>query len=197
MEGADEARRQREQLDQYLKWAEEETGLEGPTHLDTFVRPEQQERLAWIKDHCEGSVMELGCGWGYVLAYCDGAIGVDINPKSIALARILNPRRVFVEGDIRDLPFQDNFVDTVVFADCLEHIPWEDVPGALKEGKRVARKKVLITMPNAEYATKTSASFKHRFLMTQAKFEELLDGLLSLKVSYERNYFWVLIEAKK
>lgn len=196
IERADEARHQREQMERYLAWVREEGGVEGPTHLATYFRSEQQQRLAWIKERCEGSVMEVGCGYGYVLAYCGGVVGVDTNPRSLALAQILNPTKVFIEGDMRKLPLPDNYVDTVLFPDCIEHIPWEDVPKALAEGRRVARKKLLITMPNAEYVTKTSAVFKHRFLLTQTKFEELLNILGPDQVSYERNYFWVLMEVR-
>ena len=197
MDSAEEARLQREQLERYLRWQKEEGGIEGPTHIETMFSPEQQQRLAWIKEHCKGSVMELGCGYGFVLAFCGGQIGVDYNPHSILLAHILNPRKIFIEADIRKLPFPDGFVDTVVFADCLEHLPWNDVSIAIAEGLRVCREKILISTPNSDYGSRTSASFKHQFLLTQPKFEDLLNMLSSLKVNYVRNYFWVLIEAKK
>lgn len=195
--GADEARRQREQLERYLTWVQQEGGHEGPTHLDTFFRPEQQARLNWLKDHCEGSLMEVGCCYGFILAFCGGQIGVDLSPKSIALARILNPRKVFMEGDIRKLPLQDATVDCVLIPDCLEHIPFEDVPQALAEVLRVARKKVLITLPNSEYATRTSAHYKHRWLVSQNRLEALLDVLRVYNVLCERNYYWVLLEVAK
>jgi ubiquinone/menaquinone biosynthesis C-methylase UbiE len=197
VESAEEARRQKEQLQRYLAWVEKEGGVDGPTHLSTLFRPEQQDRIAWLKEHSEGSVLELGCCYGFILAACDGQVGVDINPQNIALARVLNPRKVFLEGDIRQLPLQDNFADTVMVPECLEHLPWEDVPRALSEALRVARKKVLLTMPNAEYATKTSATFKHAWLLTQERFQALLNLLEGHQVRFERNYFWVLIEVYK
>jgi len=196
LEGAEEARRQREQLDKYLRWVREEGGADAPTHLETLFRPEQQQRLMWLKEHCEGSVAEIGCCYGFILAFCDGQVGVDINPQNVLLAQVLNPRKIFFEGDIRALSLSDSFVDTVMVADCLEHIPWEDVPKALSEALRVARKKVLITMPNAEYATRTSSLFKHTFLLTQDRFEAILDMLRDHEVHFERNYFWVLIEVR-
>ena len=197
MEGSEEARLQREQLERYLAWVEKEGGLEGPTHLDTFFLPEQQDRLHWLKDHCEGSVLEAGCCYGYVLAYCGGTVGLDINERSIALARVLNPRKVFVQGDIRAMPFTDGFVDTVMLVDVLEHLAWEDVARALAEAYRVARKKVLITMPNAEYITRHASLFKHRMLLTQERLQQFLDLLRQWTFHLERNYYWTLFEVMK
>lgn len=197
MEGSEEARLQREQLERYLKWCEEEGGVELPTHLDTFHLQEQKDRLAWLKDHCEGSVLEAGCCYGFVLAHCGGQVGLDINEHNIALARILNPRKVFVQGDIRQLPFPDEFVDTVMIPDCLEHLAWEDVEKALAEAMRVARKKVLISMPNAEYITRHASLFKHRMLLTQERLQQFLDLLRQWTFHLERNYYWTLFEIWK
>ena len=170
---ADEARRQREQLERYLAWVKEEGGQEGPTHLATWFKPHQQARLRWLKSHCAGTVAELGCNWGYALAYCGGHIGVDWNPRTIALARILNPSAEFVEADIRKLPFPDKHMDTVMACDCLEHLPWADIPGVVQELKRVARRRVLITMPNGDHDTEEANSMKHQFLLTGDRQREL------------------------
>lgn len=197
MEGADEARLQKEQLGRYLAWVEKEGGIEGPTHLDTWFLPEQQDRLHWLKDHCEGSVLETGCCYGYVLAFVGGNIGLDINEKSIALARVLNPKKVFVQGDIRAMPFSDGFVDTVMLVDVLEHLDWEDVARALAEAYRVARKKVLITLPNAEYITRHASVFKHRYLMSPERLQQFLDFLKQWTFKLERSYYWTLLEIWK
>lgn len=197
MEEAEEARRQREQLDRYLKWVKEEGGLEGPTHLDTWLKPHQQNRLAWLKSHCVGTVMELGTCYGYVLAYCGGQIGVDWNEKSIALAWILNPTKEFVVADIRALPFPDRHVDTVMVCDVLEHIPWEDVPKALREARRVARQKVLITVPEGERNIPDATCFKHRWLCTPEKVQAIAEEFTNEKVTIERKGGFILMEVRK
>lgn len=198
MEGSGEARRQREQLDRYLKWVEEEGGVEGPTHLDTWFKPKQQNRLAWLKKHCVGTVMELGTCYGYVLAYCGGQIGVDWNEKSIALARILNPSKEFVVADIRNLPFPNNHVDTVMACDCLEHIPWEDVPKAVSEARRVAKEKVLITLPDPYAKDNSDAiNFKHRWLATQEKVRDIMNDFSGAVVKVDREAGFVLMDVCK
>ncbi len=193
---AEEARRQREQLDHYLKWFSEEGGVEGPTHLDTWFKPHQQYRLRWLKRHCVGAVMELGTCYGYVLAYCGGEIGVDWNPQSIALARILNPMKEFVEADIRKLPFPNDHIDTIMACDVLEHIPWENVAEALREARRVAKQKVLITVPDAERNIQDATCFKHRWLATSEKVEAIAREFPDNKVTVERKYGFILMEVK-
>jgi len=197
MEGADMARRQREQLRKYLKWIEDEGGVEGPTHLDTWFKSHQISRLRWLRRRCTGTIMELGCNYGYVLAYCKGQIGVDWNEKSIELARILNPTKEFVVADIRELPFPDGYVDTVLATDVLEHLSWEDVPKAIEEAKRVARLKVLVTMPNGEHDTPEATSLKHQFLLDRKRRIELEEMLKPWRVNVLTTYHFVLMEALK
>lgn len=51
-----------------------------------------------------------------------------------------------VRGDAHRLPFADDSYDTVVFGDVMEHVV--DPPTVLLEALRVARKRVIITVPN-------------------------------------------------
>lgn len=193
---AEEAKRQREQLERYLKWVKEEGGVEGPSHLDTWFKPHQQYRLRWLKRHCVGTVMELGTNYGYVLAYCGGQIGVDWNPQSIALAGILNPGKEFVVADIRKLPFPDNYVDTVLLTDVVEHIPWEDVPKALKEARRVAKQKVLITVPDGRNIP-DSTCFKHIWICSTEKVKAMAAEFPYGKVTIDRKRGFILMEVTK
>ena len=50
-------------------------------------------------------------------------------------------------ADIRELPFDDNSYDAIMACEILEHLPWNDVPIALSELKRVARRCVIISLP--------------------------------------------------
>lgn len=190
MNGAEEARLQREQLDKYLAWVQEEGGVEGPTRLMTMFTPEQELRMNWLRERCSGRILELGCCYGLVLAYCHGHIGVDSNEKSIALAEVLNPGATFVHGDFRQLQFPDKSVDTVMIPDCLEHIPWDDVPQVINEALRLARQRVLITLPNSN-AKMVAGSFKHQWRCTMAKLDELLQ--LLRPVMHEVTPYFILI----
>ena len=195
MEGSEEAKRQKVQLEKYLKWVTEEGGVEGPGHLDTWCKPQQRKRLEWLKRRCVGEVVELGCNYGYVLAYCGGHMGVDWNKSSIRLAEILNPTKKFLVADIRKLPLPSLCVDTVLLTDVLEHLSWRiGVELAISEAMRIARKKVLITVPNGDHNIQESVSFKHQWLATNSRVKEIVAWLRPWKVSMSKTRHFVMIE---
>ena len=168
------------QTEKHQQWVKEEGDLEHPTHLETLLKPEQQVRIAWLKKHCYPAtdILDLGCNWGYVLNEVNGKCGVDINPENIDKAMREFPTRSFLVADIagardstgifgnpRDkLPFEDKQYAIVILADVLEHLQWDaDVFHALNAGLRIARRKLLITLPwrkDDEFAL----CFKHRWV---------------------------------
>lgn len=52
-----------------------------------------------------------------------------------------------VVADIRDIPLSDKSFDTVLACQVLEHIPYEDFDKALHELRRIARTRVIISVP--------------------------------------------------
>ena len=173
----EEMAKQREQLARYAEWAEAQGTDELPVHLDTYMRPEQVLRLNWLKQWSLPRVLEVGCSWGYVLAHLDPqGVGVDINPHLVTLARFLAPEARFETANATALPFDDATFATVVLAEVLEHLDWEDVPVAITEAKRVGGQ-VLATIPNPIYGKSGAESFKHRWLLTVPK-QEALNALL-------------------
>ena len=185
IEQAKEAQIQRAQLDKYLKWVHDEGGHEGPVRLDTFMMPKQKDRIYWLSERAEGKILEVGCSWGYVLASLGGHMGVDISPASVQLARILAPGREFRVGDVRDLSFLEDKYDTVLLAEVLEHIPFDDVSKAIDEARKVCRKKILITVPVDENAM----NVKHVWATTPARIRELEGMLKKPKTVFENKYF--------
>ena len=93
-----------------------------------------------------GRILEIGTGNGTVAAVLRARgfdlTTVDIDPQ-------LNPD---VVADIRKLPFAAGEFDTVLVAEVLEHIPWDDVPIAVGEVARVAARGVVGSVPNAHVA---------------------------------------------
>ncbi len=100
-----------------------------------------------------GSVLDVGCGFGAlvrsVLRVGIDARGVDVSDVPIQHANSLAPGR-FQTGSILHLPCADNSFDTVVCTDCLEHLAPEDVPRALQELARVARRSVFIIVSTVQ-----------------------------------------------
>jgi SAM-dependent methyltransferase len=110
-------------------------------HYGAFVR--------FVRCHAAGSILDLGCGFG---AYSGAlmkqgvqCVGCDINMDYLRKASLQGLPVVNV--DTR-LPFADRSFDSVILLEVIEHVP--DIRNILSEAFRVARKNVLITVPNSE-----------------------------------------------
>jgi ubiquinone/menaquinone biosynthesis C-methylase UbiE len=102
------------------------------------------------------SVLEVGCGEGFVLKYLAEQrplwrlVGCDLSAGAIAYARRQCPTWIELDvADIYRLPIPRAAFDLVICSEVLEHLA--DVPAALAELKRVSRGHVLITVPHEPY----------------------------------------------
>lgn len=102
------------------------------------------------------SVLDAGCGEGFVLKYLKkhrpdvSLTGIDRNAEAVAYAqKVLQVDANFHVGDLYDLPFADDSFDTVLCSEVLEHL--DQPERAVEELKRVARSHVLITVPREPY----------------------------------------------
>lgn len=93
-------------------------------------------------------ILDLGCATG---DYCINlhsfgfeCTGVDINPEYVEKTREKGIDAYVMRGN--DLKFPDNSFDTVLIFEVLEHV--NDPYAVIKEAKRVAKKNILITVPN-------------------------------------------------
>jgi demethylmenaquinone methyltransferase/2-methoxy-6-polyprenyl-1,4-benzoquinol methylase len=95
--------------------------------------------------------LDAGCGIGLqakLLAEAVGAAGhvtgLDLSPEFLILARKmveesgLSKQVSFQEGDVRELPFDDNFFDWAWSANCVGYAPLEPLP-LVKELSRVVK----------------------------------------------------------
>jgi SAM-dependent methyltransferase len=97
-----------------------------------------------------GTVLEIGCGTGYVLRALNNAgyvvTGSELFPRGIEHARARVPAGTFVQLDARNIPYREEF-DVVAAFDVLEHIP--DDQQVMREMALAAKPGggVLITVP--------------------------------------------------
>jgi len=105
--------------------------------------------ISFCQQHAGKRILDFGCATG---AYClelkklnFECIGVDINEKYIKIAKQKGVEAYLIKDH---LPFNDNSFDTVILFEILEHVQYPD--RILKEAKRVAKKNILITVPNCE-----------------------------------------------
>jgi ubiquinone/menaquinone biosynthesis C-methylase UbiE len=149
-------------------------------------------------------ILDAGCGTGLNLRHLpEGSVGVDINPRNIALLRQRLPKHTIVEGDVEALPLDDASFGTVLCTEVIEHIP--DPAAALAEYRRVLQPGgVLIGSVPAR-----SAIWKLRFLSSTCphsepfhneylpdEVREMLTGWLIESVRYSLLHFNVLFVAR-
>lgn len=188
--------RQQEQYRRFQQWASVGGVLERPILLDTYMKPHQQKRLQWLREHARGRIAEVGMNWGYVLAYVGGHAGVDINPALVELARVFAPHRDLRIGDACALPWDAKSFDTVLLTEVLEHLEWRDVFRAVEEALRVAAAQVLITIPDGNHDTEDATSFKHRWLCDDGRADAIgrliVERTGQLPFCWNRAGFWLI-----
>lgn len=112
---------------------------------DTYSLEQYQAEIGKNDEHnfevmarfCYGSVLDVGCGNGKLELY------LNDNTTYIGLDTAGN---VTIQGDLYELPFPDRSFNTVVLSAVLEHL--EQPIMALREIKRVAKDRILLSVPN-------------------------------------------------
>ncbi|MCX7641254.1 MAG: class I SAM-dependent methyltransferase [Elusimicrobiales bacterium] len=104
---------------------------------DDVIRPYFLEYLP-----NEGKILEAGCGFGHWVYYLNSlgykAVGVEIVPECVAIAKKFFPNIPIEVGDIRNLRFPDNYFDGYISIGVLEHLI-EGPEQAIAEAKRVLK----------------------------------------------------------
>jgi len=93
-------------------------------------------------------ILDVGCGSGYMLHQIqnqgyENLVGVDL------VNHLKYPNIALQPANIEKLPFEDKSFDTVICSHTLEHVI--NIQQAIKELKRVAAKKLIITIPRQRY----------------------------------------------
>jgi len=90
-----------------------------------------------------GSVADLGCGSGRLTAYLHDlgvdAMGIDLSPVMIDLARQEHPELRFEVGSMTDLDLPDGSLTGALVWSSLIHVPDADIPDVFGHVRRVLR----------------------------------------------------------
>ncbi len=176
----------------------------GITHL--FIK----NLVSELKELKPDTILDVGCGTGYITNIISNelnstVIGCDIDSNRISFARMNFDQQVFI-ANVTQLPFKDSSFDVVVASEILEHIPFRE--HALIEIKRVAKKSVVITVPNEPYFMianflrgKNIRSYgnpsEHINHYSKKSLKRLLDDYF-LKVKVNTNaIFWIIAITEK
>lgn len=103
------------------------------------------------------SVLEVGCGEGFVLDYLVKRqpdlrlAGIDRNPAAVRMASRITARGItYACSDGLHIPYVDETFDMVIISEVLEHVR-ADPTDVLREAMRVSRRFLLITVPREPY----------------------------------------------
>lgn len=116
--------------------------------INTILYTEHINRYKFAIDEnlINGKILDVACGTGYsyeLLKNIDFSsyIGIDLDEDAVkqAISRLthLEDRFIYENGSITDLKFEDNFFDTIISFETLEHI--YDYEVAIKEIFRVLK----------------------------------------------------------
>ena len=121
--------------------------ITAPYHISRETDINPSCIMAIMKDIVGSSVLEVGCGRGFLARKIKMA-GFDVTATDIVLNGQLNePDETikFLNADISALPFEDNVFDTVICTHVLEHVI--DFKKSVNELRRVAKKRLIIVVP--------------------------------------------------
>lgn len=143
-------------------------------------------RYTYVLTRVKGSLLDVGCGHGIFLDAYEGdeKAGVDIQARG-------EHAWPFHLADATALPFPDGAWDTVSAQEMLEHQPDDKIEVVLAELRRVARERLLITVPFCE--RRLSKWHPQRFDANRVR-TMFPAGRYSILDKGGRSYPWVLIE---
>lgn len=154
------------------------------------------KRMLKLKE--KGSLLDIGCAYGYFLKYASKHFkvkGIDISKHAIKIAKKeIGKENALLHDVMEKLPFKKKF-DLITAFDVIEHLPNQEK--ALKNIKNVLKKDgyLLIEMP-LKYDNKivnllqNDTDKTHEHLMTYQAVKKLIKKT-GLKIISEENYLAV------
>jgi 2-polyprenyl-3-methyl-5-hydroxy-6-metoxy-1,4-benzoquinol methylase len=125
-----------------------------------FLTGKLYEIRDFIKNNHYNSLLEIGCAEGYLSRWLlqqnlvKTAVASDIREHALAVGRQkskqenLDKRITFKKFSATSIPFPQKSFDIVLLPDVLEHLSSsQEVSKALQEARRVAKKAILIILP--------------------------------------------------
>ena len=153
------------------------------------------QRHEWIRSKAilQDKILEVGCA--------ENSVWKDTKFNVVTLDKQINPDiEIFpeIKALAEALPFKDGFFDILCVSELLEHVP--DPQKVLREAVRVARKKLIITVPAEHEWPPDLKPFWNpghiRFYTPETLEEELISLELPFHIEVIRNGPWAWLGAE-
>ncbi|NOY51640.1 MAG: class I SAM-dependent methyltransferase [Chlorobi bacterium] len=115
------------------------------------LKPKVEEILNAIPSDVE-SILDIGCGNGIITNVLGEKYNVTAVDRSKEALKFVETKKINASAD--KIPLTDNSFDMVFSSELLEHLPNNVLEGAITEIKRLSKKYIFITVPNAENPNK-------------------------------------------
>ncbi len=140
------------------------------TESGRLIESEHRARYRWAARLVAGkTVLDVACGTGYGLemyarAGAAKVTGVDVDPEAVEQATARHGEVATVrQGDLRDLPLEDDSFDVVTCFETIEHV--EGPEAGIAELRRVLKPKgvLVISSPNPDVYVGGNEHHVHEF----------------------------------
>ncbi len=139
------------------KYLGDQRALKKTLFRDIELEWQKPDRKGGLKDSEAFSVLDVGCGSGELLRYIaefaqrngkkTKLVGIDLNEISTSVTTSESrefPEISAIRGDAFHLPFADNTFDYAISSLFFHHLTDKQIPQALKEMSRVARRCIYV-----------------------------------------------------
>jgi ubiquinone/menaquinone biosynthesis C-methylase UbiE len=168
--------------------------------IQKFLLARYFKKLKGLFPENFSTILDIGCGEGFLLEHLPshiGYVGIDNSTEAIQLAqdhkipRSQDPKNIkFQKESVYELPFHDNEFDLVTCLEVLEHL--DNYEKALQEIKRVAKKYVILSVPNepwfqlsnfirGKYFSTLGNHPEHINRWNPKKFKQLIEKYFTIK----------------
>jgi SAM-dependent methyltransferase len=144
--------------------------------LSRYRRTDLNHRcLTYILSHLDPeatSLLDVGCGNGAFLEMVHAQAGPRLSLHGCDVGeRVTLPVGTYTRASVERLPFPDKSFDIVTCHHTLEHV--RDLPSAIAELRRIAKKQLIITVPCQDYHYYTVDLHLHFFPERSSLWENL------------------------
>lgn len=132
--------------------------------LKGFWGKVDNRHIRLISEYVSGhNILDMGCGYGTTTNYINSVmklncIGIDFNNSDVEYCKKEYNSNKFIQANAENLPFEDNYFDTIILRDALHHFVCEaDFNLVKKEMLRVGKKncRIIFFDPNVNIILRT------------------------------------------